>query len=158
MKAQTMMFSTPRARLVGLALLLTACSIPEEQKQRHFKQGNAYVAEKRDDFAVIEYANAVRIDPKFGEARLKLAETYERMNNIRAAFPEYIRAADALPDERAVQLKAIELLVLARQVEDAKARPTTVLMKNPQDVEVLLRRANAMARLRDPEGALGESH
>src|SRR5688500_20187214 len=86
-----MMFSTPTARacrFVAAALLLTACSSPEEQKRRHFEQGNAYVAEKRDDFAVIEYANAVRIDPKFGEARLKLAETYERMNNIRAAFPE----------------------------------------------------------------------
>ena len=87
-----MMFSTPRARLVGLALLLTACSSPEEQKQRHFEQGNAYVAEKRDDFAVIEYANAVRIDPKFGEARLKLAETYERMYSGNAARMLFIRS------------------------------------------------------------------
>ena len=39
-------------RLVALAVLLSACSSPEEQKQRHFEQGNAYVAEKRDDFAV----------------------------------------------------------------------------------------------------------
>jgi len=151
-----MMFSTPRARLVGLALLLTACSSPEEQKQRHFEQGNAYVAEKRDDFAVIEYANAVRIDPKFGEARLKLAETYERMNNIRAAFPEYIRAADALPNDRALQIKVTELLLLANQFEDAKARATAILERNPTDVDAMLLRANAMARLKEPEVALAE--
>jgi len=54
--------------LVALALLASGCSSPEAQKQRHFDQGNKYSAEKRDDFAVIEYANAVRIDPKFGEA------------------------------------------------------------------------------------------
>ena len=154
-----MMPSTPIARagcFVAVTLLLTACSSPEEQKQRHFDQGNAYVAEKRDDFAVIEYANAVRIDPKFGEARLKLAEAYERMNNLRAAFPEYIRAADALPDNRAVQLKAIELLLLAQRYDDAKARATTLLVKNPKDIEAMLLRANAMAQLKEVDQALAE--
>lgn len=143
-------------RLVALAVLLSACSSPEEQKQRHFEQGNAYVAEKRDDFAVIEYANAVRIDPKFGEARLKLAETYERMNNIQAAFPEYIRAADALPNNRNLQIKATELLILARRFEDAKSRATAMLEKNPKDLDALLLRANAMAELKDLNGALAE--
>ena len=145
-----------RGALIAACLLTISCSSPEEQKQRHFAQGNAYAAEKRDDFAVIEYANAVRIDPKFGEARLKLAETYERMNNIQAAFPEYIRAADALPNNRDVQIKATELLLLARRFEDAKARATTLLQRNPKDVEALLLRASALAALKDPAGALAE--
>src|SRR5687768_7160046 len=154
-----MMSSPPRARacrFVAVTLILTACSSPEEQKQRHFEQGNAYVAEKRDDFAVIEYANAVRIDPKFGEARLKLAETYERMGNLQAAFPEFVRAADALPDNRDVQLKATELLLLARRYEDAKARAEAVLVKNPKDVEAMLLRANAMTELKEAPAALKE--
>jgi putative PEP-CTERM system TPR-repeat lipoprotein len=143
-------------RLVAVTLLLTACSSPDEQKQRHFEQGNAYVAQKRDDFAVIEYANAVRIDPKFGEARLKLAETYERMGNLQAAFPEYVRAADALPDNRDVQIKAAELLLLARRFEDARARATAVVEKNPKDVEAILLRANAMAQLKELDAAVRE--
>ena len=156
-----MMLAPPplfRRALVAVCVVVVtaACSSPEEQKQRHFAQGNAYAAEKRDDFAVIEYANAVRIDPKFGEARLKLAETYERMNNFQAAFPEYIRAADALPDNRNVQIKATELLLLARRYEDAKARATTVLDKNPKDVDALILRGNAMVALKDPKGALAE--
>jgi hypothetical protein len=32
----------------------------------------------------------------YGEARLKLAETYELMNNLRAAALKYIRAADTV--------------------------------------------------------------
>src|SRR5687768_12779271 len=107
-----MVFSTPTAgrasTLIALALLLAGCSSPEEQKQRHFEQGNTYVAEKRDDFAVIEYANAVRIDPKFGEARLKLAETYERMGNIQVACPEFIRAVAPLRNHCHVQITAPE--------------------------------------------------
>src|SRR6186713_720360 len=89
-----------------IALLPIACTSPEVQKRRHFERGNEYAAAKKDEFAVVEYANAVRLDPKFGEARLKLAETYERMNNLRAAWPEFVRAADALPDNRDVQIKA----------------------------------------------------
>lgn len=142
--------------LVALALLASGCSSPQAQKQRHFDQGNKYAAEKRDDFAVIEYANAVRIDPKFGEARLKLAETYERMGNAQAAFPEFIRAADALPNNRDAQLKATALLLLGRRFEDAKARAAMLLKKNPNDVDALLLSANAMAALRDPESATKE--
>src|SRR5262245_58211481 len=122
-----------RSALVGLPLVLMACSSPDVQKHRHFERGNVYAAEKRDDFAVIEYANAVRIDPKFGEARLKLAETYERMNNLAAAAPEYVRAADALPDNHDVQIKATHLLLLGRQFEDAKARSAALLTKDPKD-------------------------
>jgi putative PEP-CTERM system TPR-repeat lipoprotein len=150
-------FTSFRAALpICLAILLAACSSPEAQKKQHFEQGNKYAAEKRDDFAVIEYANAVRIDSKFGEARLKLAETYERMNNLRAAIPEFIRAADALPDNRDVQIKASQLLILVGRFEDAKARTTALLAKNPKDVDALLLRANALAALKDPSGAIEE--
>jgi tetratricopeptide (TPR) repeat protein len=144
------------ALLICLALSLAGCRSPEAQKKRHFDQGNKYTAEKRDDFAVIEYANAVRIDPKFGDARLKLAETYERMGNIQAAFPEFIRAADALPNNRDVQLKAIQLLLVARRFDDAKARAANLLKKDPRDLDALLLSANAMAALKDPDSATKE--
>ena len=131
-------------------------AIPKHEKLKHLERGNQYAAEKRDEFAVVEYASAVQIDPKFGEARLKLAETYERMGNLKAAFPEYVRAADALPDNREAQLKAIRVLLLARQFDDAKARVAVLLAKNPKDVEALLLHANAMVGLRDPAGAIAE--
>lgn len=83
--------SNARIRHVGTlflaALMASSCSNPETEKIRHLERGNQYAAEKRDQFAVVEYASAVKIDPKFGEARFKLAETYERLNNPSAAFP-----------------------------------------------------------------------
>ena len=145
-----------RTGLLVIVLFAGACSDPETEKVRHFERGNQYAAEKRDEFAVIEYASAVRLDPKYGEARLKLAETYERMNNLRAAAPEFIRAADALPDNRDAQIKATQILLLGGRFEDAKARASTLLEKNPKDLDALLLRANAMAALKDPAGALAE--
>src|SRR5215203_1520255 len=136
--------------------LVSACNNPENQKLEHVKRGDEYAKEKRDEFAVVEYASAVKIDPKFGEARLKLAETHERMQNLQAAFPEFVRAADALPDNRDAQLKATELLLLAGRFEDAKSRAEGLLAKNPKDIDAMLLRANAMAGLRDPAGAIAE--
>ena len=139
-----------------MSLTLSACSNPEAAKRRHLERGNEYAAQNRDQFAVVEYASAVKIDPMFGEARLKLAETHERMNNLRAAYPEYIRAADALPDNRDAQLKATQVLLLGGRFEDAKARAASLLQKNDKDVEAMLLHANAMAALRDPAGAVGQ--
>ena len=138
------------------AVIAAACGNPETQKVKHLERGNEYAAEKRDEFALVEYASAVQIDPMFGEARYKLAETHERLNNLRAAFPEYVRAADALPDDRNAQLKATRVLLLSGRFEDAKARGAALLTKNPKDVEVLLLYANSMAALRDPEGAIAQ--
>ncbi len=138
------------------SLAITSCSNPETQKLKHVERGDQYAAEKRDDFAVVEYASAVNIDPKYGEARLKLAETHERMNNLQAAYPEYIRAADALPENRDAQLKATRILLRAGRFEDARARAAGLLEKNPQDVDAMLLRANATAGLRDPAGAIAE--
>ena len=148
--------ATQAVWLLAVSLLTASCSDPQVRKQQHLDRGNQYVADKKDDFAVIEYANAVRLDPKFGEARWRLAQTHERMNNLRAAFPEYVRAADALPDNRDAQMKATEVLLLTGRFEDAKTRATALVAKNPKDVEALVIRANAMAALKDPAGALAE--
>ena len=138
-----------------LALILSACTDTETQKRRHLERGNQYAAEKHDEFAVVEYASAVKIDPMFGEARLKLAEAYERMNNP-AAFAEYVRAADALPDNRDAQLKATRILLMGGRFDDAKARAEGLLQKDARDVDAILLRANAMAALRDPAGAVAQ--
>jgi tetratricopeptide (TPR) repeat protein len=142
--------------LIVAALLTSSCSNPEQEKMRHVQLGDQYVAEKRDDFAVVEYASAVKIDPKFGEARFKLAEAYERLNNVRAAFAEFIRAADALPNDRKAQLKATQLLLLAGRYEDAKARAVALLAKDSKDVEAMLLHASAVASLRDASGAIAQ--
>jgi tetratricopeptide (TPR) repeat protein len=141
--------------VLTLTLVAVACSDPARKKQEHLEQGDKYVLEKKDAFAIVEYANAVKIDPKFGEARYKMAQALERTNN-RAALPEYIRAADALPDNREAQIKATQILLLSGRFEDAKTRASALLAKDPNDLEAMLLRANAMAAMKDPEGALAE--
>ena len=106
--------------------------------------------------AIVEYRNAVRVDPRFGEARQKLADAYGFAGNAQAAFAEQIRAADLLPDNLDAQLKASAYLLLARQFEDAKTRVQRVLARDPRNTQGLLILGNALAGLRDLDGAIAQ--
>ena len=103
------------------AVLLTtaACSKdPEVAKREYVRSGDTYVANKQYREAIVEYRNAVQQDPRFGEARSKLAEAYFQIGDIENAFREYVRAADLLPNDVRAQLKAGDMLLAAKRYED----------------------------------------
>src|SRR5690242_17983379 len=56
---------------------LTACSVSSDAtKQEHFSRAEQYFVDKKYDEAIVEYRTALQQDPKFAEARFKLAEAY----------------------------------------------------------------------------------
>lgn len=60
-----------------LSLFASACSKdPAVAKKEYFEKGNQYFEQQKYSEATIEYRNAIQQDPQYGEARLKLAETY----------------------------------------------------------------------------------
>ena len=79
---------------------LVACGADREIRKKEFvASGDRFAAEGKQREALIEYRNAVQIDPMFGEARVKLAETFEKTGDGPNALQEYIRAADLLPND-----------------------------------------------------------
>ncbi len=139
------------------AVALAACSKdPGVAKREHFDAGNRFMAQEKYQEAIVEFRNALQQDQRFGEARVQLSEAYAKAGNGLEAFREAIRAADLMPDDVAVQIKAGQFLLLAGQFEDAKSRAEKALMKSPRSVDGLVLRANAMAGLRDIDGAVKE--
>ena len=139
-----------------LALVTSACSDANAAKQSAFENGKKFAEAGQTGKAIAEYRNALRRDPRFGEARFKLAEAYSTQGNVTAAFREYIRAADLLPNDAAAQSKAAEYLLAARRFEDAKTRAEKTLTIDPKNVQALIIRATAMAGLKDVPGAIEE--
>ncbi len=146
----------PAGRLVLVcALALSACAKnPDVRKREFFERGNKYWDAKKYQEAIIEYRNAVLIDPKFGEARYGLAKAYEQAQDRRKAFPEYVRAAELLPGDKDLQLKTAALQLLGGRFEDARTRAQAVLKADPENVDALLLVANATAGLKDMKGAM----
>jgi len=151
--------ATHVASLVCLILcasvLATSCARNAEvAKRAYLESGDGYFAEKKYNEAIVQYRNAVQQDPRFGEARYKLAEAYVRINDPAGAYREYIRAADLMPANVESQLKAGHMLLLGRQFEDAKARADRILANDPKNVQAQILRGTALAGLKDLDSAI----
>src|SRR6185295_10793858 len=120
------------------------------------RSGDKYTADKKYQEAVIQYRNAVQQDPRFGEARYKLAETYERLNDPNSAYGEYIRAADLLPNDIHAQVKAANMLVMTGQFADASSRADKALAIDAKNVDALIAKGNALAGLHNLDAALAQ--
>jgi len=139
------------------AILLSACQRdPNVARQAYFDAGNKYFAQQKYDEAVIEYRNAIKHDPKFGEARYRLGQAYARIGDPQNAFREYIRAADLLPGNVDVQLMAGRFLLIRGQFEDARGRAQRVLDRDRRNIDAQILLGNALAGLRDLDGAITE--
>ena len=118
------------------------------------KSGDGYMAKKQYADAILEFRRAVLVAPKSGEARYKLAEAYAVTDDVRNALPEYVRAADLLPDDIDLQLKAGNLLLLGGRFQDAKTRARAALKKEPNSFKAFVLLGNALAGLRQMDYAI----
>ena len=128
---------------------------PHAAMLKYAKSGDNYMAKGKIAEAIVEYRNALDKEPRAGDVRVKLAEAYLRQGDGGTAVQEYVRAADVMPDAE-VQIKAGNLLLLARRFDDAKVRATKVLDKDHKNVEAQILLANALAGLKDLDGAVAQ--
>jgi tetratricopeptide (TPR) repeat protein len=146
----------PVALLIVAAWSAAGCSDPTKKKQAFLESGNRYAASERFEEAALEYQNAIQVDPLYGEARVKLAETYVRLGKPANALEEYVRAADLLPGDIGVQLTAGGHLLLAGRADDARARASAVLSREPKNIDAHILLGNALAGLKNFEAAVAQ--
>jgi Tfp pilus assembly protein PilF len=146
----------PRVVVAALAVLVMAgCSKdPEVAKRDYVRSGDAFLAQNKPKEAIVQYLNAERIDPKFAEARTKLAQAYFDAGDLPHGYAETIRAADLQPTDLAAQLKAGAVLLAAGRWEDAKARAEKAREIDPKSADAVILQANALAGLHHLDDAL----
>src|ERR1035438_31516 len=96
------------------ALALVSCRRdPAVAKKRYLESGNAYVARGLFKQALIQYSNAIKIDPKYGPAHYKLGEVYLKIKppNIGLSIKEDRRAVELLEGNQAYQEEYKQSLV-----------------------------------------------
>ena len=139
------------------SVLSTSCARnPEVAKRAYLESGDRYFADKKYNEAIVQYRNAIQQDPRFGEARSKLADAYLHVNNPAGAYREYVRAADLLPANAESQLKAGQVLLLAGRFEDAKARADRILANDPKNLQAQILRGTALTGLKDLDSAIAQ--
>src|SRR5262252_531258 len=141
--------------VAALAAFAISCTRdPKVLTAQHVQRADQFLANNRLGDAIVEYRRALAYSPRAGEIHLKLARLYMKMDALREAYPEFLRAADAMPDDENAQLQAGNLLLMAGRYQDAKTRARVALKKNPQSVPALVLLGNSLAGLKDMESAI----
>ena len=143
------------ALVVVTAIATGACSEnPDTAKREAVTRGDALFERAQYSEAVIEYRRAIQFDVRYGEAHRKLAETYLKTGDAGNAVRELVRAADLLPDDADLQIKVGNVLLATGRFDDARVRAEQVLKTNPKSAAAHVLRGNALAGLKDLDGAL----
>ena len=111
-----------RSTPICLIVLATVSCAPARTTQAQFEAANLSASNGRFREAIIEYRRVLQAEPRHAQARLKLAELYDRLEDLPSAYHEYVRAADLLPDDLPLQLKTGRFLLLDGRFEEAGAR------------------------------------
>jgi putative PEP-CTERM system TPR-repeat lipoprotein len=145
--------STPVIAVALLAALAVSCG---KNRDQYLAAGKKYADAKQYREAVVEFRNAIQLDPKSGEAHFRLANAYMDLQDLDNALQEYVKAAAVEPANVTNQLKAANMLLLARRFEDARVYAEKALAREPTNVLAQLVHANALAGLKQFDAAMAE--
>jgi tetratricopeptide (TPR) repeat protein len=151
-----LMKCTVRPLIAVLAIAVCAAGCSRRSAAEHAKRGQTYYEGQQYAEAALEFRQALQKDPKLGDVRLKLGDTFAQLHDAKNALGEYVRASDLLPNSVEAQIKAGELLLLARQFEDAKTRADRAIALDAKNVDAQVLRGNALAGLKDFDAAMSE--
>jgi tetratricopeptide (TPR) repeat protein len=152
--------SSHRHFIVVLALiagLLSGCSRdPNVRKQKFFESGQRYAEQGKYKEAVVEFTNAIKIDPAFAEAHLQLAEAYLQLHEGDRAFRELARTVELQPENYRAQLELTNLLIVNHEFQPARQQLDLLLQKRPDDPAVHTTESSLLAAQGNIPGAIAE--
>lgn len=127
---------------VAIILGLSGCSRdPEVVKRRYLENGNKYFDQGKFKEAVLMYSNAVKQDPRFGEAYNKLGDAQIRRGAFREAAAAYRRAVELLPKQDDAAGKLADLYLAAYSLTPNNKEDRRML-KEVEDLVDLMKSAN----------------
>lgn len=114
----------------ALVYLLFSCLIgvllgcerdPNIRKQKFLESGNRYFAKEEFPAAVIEFSNALQVDPNFAAAHFQLAQCYLKMQRFPDAYGELRRTVELDPENRKASLDLGLMLIAGHNYGQAES-------------------------------------
>jgi Flp pilus assembly protein TadD len=145
------------AFLLALTVLSVGCTRdPNVLKQKYLASGNAYFEKEKYSEAVIQYRNAIQIDPKFLEAHSRLSQCYLKLGSWNEAYRELNITLDLQPENEQAAINMGALLLVGGKTQEALDLAKSTLEKHPDSADAHVLMANVDVILRDLNAAVNE--
>ncbi len=144
---------------VCLLALLAACTRnPNAEKQKYFESGNHYLENGEFPEAVIQFSNAIRVDPNFAQAHFKLAESYLQEKRPADAYRELQRTIELDPGNSKASLDLGLLLIAGRGYDRVEPIAATMLKQDAHNADAHLLLSELNRAQGNLDSALREIH
>ena len=121
------------------------------------QRGQDYLQSGEFAKASVEFRNAMQINPKDSQARLKAAETAEKLGQLRGAYSLLQSVVDDHPDNADARTALGRLLVMVGEPKQGLNIITPALAARPNDASLLAIRSAAKSALQDAAGARADA-
>jgi len=144
--------------ICAIMVLLSSCSLdPNARKQKYFQSGQRYFENRQFREAATEFANAIKIDPKYAEAHYQLAESYRNLQDLDRAHQELLRTIELRPEDYQARVAMMNVLVQSHNFREAQENADLLLSKRPFDPAIHSAVAGLMAAENNISGAIVET-
>lgn len=139
--------------LLILLLTLSACSTSEEKMQKFLDKGNALYQQGDYVKAVLEYRNAITIDPGRAETYYLAGQAELKQGKVQEAYAFFMKAVEKQADHSGANIQLGKLLLGAREFAKSRERVETVLRKEPTNQQAILLQGGLLLAERKPAEA-----
>ena len=115
--------------------VLWGCKSAEEKFADHMGKGEQYMTDQKYPEAVIEYRNAVQLQPNSAEAHHGLGLAYLQSNDLNKTFWEMKEAVRLDPELMDAQLQLGKIFLLSQDFKSALEKAKLVLENDPDHLE-----------------------
>jgi Flp pilus assembly protein TadD len=135
------------------AMWLAACS---KDPNKYLASGDKYFKAGKYQEAVIQYRNAIQLNPKLAQAHYELSRAYFQLKSPAAAYRELRETVTLDPENSDAQLEFATLLIGGKKYDEAKAAAAKVLAANPRSSRAHAILGDEFALTGDWAGAIRE--
>lgn len=137
-----------------LAVLVGACSSPEEQEAEHLARGIELLEAGDNGRALVEFRNVLRLNPKNAQAMYHAAQVHERAGRLAQAYAAYEQAVGERPGFVAAHARLGAIALADGNLERAAAAAEAIEKVEPTNPSALAIRGSLALRRGDSQAAL----
>lgn len=173
MKRRSFQFVAVAVGTAALSVFLVSCAgNPQKAKVDFLQKGDAYMKQKQYSSAAIEYRNALKMDPHYGDAYYRLGKADLAMagvdgsskpdlarQEVQGAYKSFTQAVSSDPNQLEARVALAEMILSAHYQKEYYAATDDlnyVLKQDPKNVEAHRALGGLFLAQKEPDQALQE--